>query len=160
MNGFKPLLDKAVEILNRKPLLFSASSAVYLIAAVFLKWYIRPPMAAAWFLAGGAIGIYFLDFAEAFFNLNPSPFRSIVFAALFSVVSFFVVTSSGSFVGSGLVLSLYLSLIMWQLGEWRLKGNLNTWYTMVAGPVTIRAQQWGMVLFIVVFCIETFLFIR
>ncbi len=153
-------MNKVVEIINRKPVLFVVAALGYLTIVGFLKWWITPPWTALWFMAGGMLGIYFLDIAEVFFNLTPSPFRSIVFSAAFVLVSFFVVTSSGSLLASGLVLSLYLTLILWQLGEWQVRGNLSSWYQMVAGPVEQNIQRWGVVLFTFIFLVESYLFIR
>ena len=153
-------MNKIAEIINKKPLLFLLVSLSYLFVLGFLKWRLAPTIEALWFVIGGVLGIYFLDGADVFFHLSPSPFRSIVFAAAFVVVSLFVVTSSGSMLASGLVLSLYLSLILWQVGEWPVRGNLNEWYRMIAGPVPAGVQRWGVVLFIVLFFVETYLFIR
>lgn len=153
-------MEKILAIIRKKPLLFVVTSLVYLLLIGFLKWQVRPPVFAVWFLVGGVIGVYFLDAAERFVALTPSPFRSIVFLALFVIVSFFVVTSSGSLLASGLVLSLYLSLLLWQLGEWEVAKNLSSWYRMVAGPVSVSVQQWVLVIFIIIFLIETYLFLR
>lgn len=153
-------MEKIVAIIVRKPLIFLTVSLAYLLLVGFLKWRLVPPISALWFLVGGAIGIYFLDIAEVFFHLTPSPFRSIVFCALFVIVSFFIVTSSGSFLASGLVLSLYVTLILWQAGEWQLRGNLDSWYRMIAGPVSGKTQQAGLIVFGAFFLLETILFIR
>lgn len=153
-------MDKVREIIRKKPALFIIISLIYLIAVGLVKWQIHPPVWALTYLAGGLVGIYFMDAAEEFFRLTPSPFRSIVFGAMFVAVSLFVVTSSGSFLASGLVLSLYLSMILWQIGEWRLTGNLNSWYRMVTVPVSVRTQLQITALFILLFLVETFLFIR
>lgn len=153
-------MDKVIQIINRKPVFFVAISLIYITLIGFLKWWTTPPWEALWFMVGGMLGIYFLDIAEVFFNLSPSPFRSVVFAGAFALVSFFVVTSSGSLLASGLVLSLYVTLILWQIGEWQLRGNLAGWYQMIAGPVDEAVQRWGVVLFIIVFLVETYLFVR
>lgn len=153
-------MSKIIEIINKKPLVFLFFSFIYLFAVGFLKWRMAPTIETLWFVIGGAIGIYFLDGAEVFFRLSPSPFRSIVFSAVFVIVSLFVVSSSGSTLASGLVLSLFITLILWQVGEWRVRGNLNEWYRMVAGPVSATMQRWGMVLFVAIFLLETYLFIR
>lgn len=116
-------------------------------------------MEALWYLVGGIMGVYFLDIAEVVFEVFPSPFRGIVFAALFAVVSFFVITSSTNLLGQGLVLSLYLTMIFWQIGEWQVAGNLNSWYRMVAGPVSVGSQRWILTAFITLFLVETYLFI-
>lgn len=153
-------MNKVLAIIRKKPLLFLLTSLAYLFGAAFLKWQIHPPLNALWFLVGGLLGVYFLDAAEEFVALSPSPFRSVVFTVLFVIVSFFVVTSSGSLLASGLVLSLYLSLLVWQIGEWQVNKNLSTWYRMVAGPVSVSTQRVVLVVCIIVFFIESYLFIR
>ncbi len=153
-------MDKIIEIIKKKPVLFLAISVVYALGVGVLKWGIAWPPQAFLYFVGAILGVYFLDGAEVFFNLKPSPFRSVVFVTAFIVVSLFMITSSGSFVGMGLVLSLYLSLILWQLGEMQIVGNLNNWYRMVAGPVSLNVQRWTLFVFVAFFVLETFLFIR
>jgi hypothetical protein len=148
------------KIISRKPLLFLFLSLGYVGLLGFAKWFIHPPLEAVWFIFGGAIGVYLLDAAEVFFAINPSPFRTIVFAGAFVVLSLFVVTSSNSMLASGLVLSLYLTMLLWQIGQWQIDGNLNTWYRMVAGPVSVQHQKWGMIIFAALFAVETLLFLR
>lgn len=152
-------MDKFVAILKRKPLVFLFISLGYLVLVGILKWRLHPPLGALWFIFGGAIGVYFLDAAEVFFALTPSPFRSIVFAGAFTIVSLFVLTSSGSLLAQGLVFSLYLTLILWQIGQWQLTGNLEDWYRMVATPVTLATQRLFLFIFSGVFVIETILFL-
>lgn len=152
-------MEKVVAIVRRKPPLFLFVSLGYLILVGFMKWQIHPPLAAIWFLVGGALGVYLLDGAEVFFALTPSPFRSIVFVGLFTVVSLFVLTSSGTLLAQGLVISLYLTLILWQVGQWQAMGNLNDWYRMVAVPVTVTVQRLGLIAFGVLFIVETLLFL-
>jgi hypothetical protein len=148
------------QIFSRKPLLFLFISLGYLILIGFFKWYISPPLTAVWFLLGGVIGVYLLDAAEVFFAVTPSPFRTIVFAGAFVLLSLFVVTSANSMLADGLVLSLYLSLVLWQIGQWQITGNLDSWYRMVAGPVTPALQKWGTAIFFALFVVETLLFLR
>jgi hypothetical protein len=153
-------MNTLVEIVRRKPLIFLLISLSYLALISVLKWSIHPVIATALFVGGGVIGVYFLDIAEVFFNLSPSPFRSVVFSALFALVGLFIVTSSGSMMAAGLVLSLYLTMILWQIGEWQIKQNLNDWYRMVAGSISTQVQTWVFVAFVAVFIFETYLFIR
>lgn len=153
-------MDKIREIIKRKPLLFVLISLGYLLLAGFFKWNIHPNFGSATFLMGGLLGIYFLDIAEVFFALQPSPFRSIVFIVGLIIVSLFVITSSGSMLASGLVLSLFLSLLLWQVGEWKIHKNLTDWYRMVAGSVEVKTQQGILAGCIVVFMVMTVLFIR
>lgn len=148
------------QILFRKPLLFLFVSLGYLILVGFFKWFIHPPLEALWFILGGLIGVYLLDAAEVFVAITPSPFRSVVFAGAFVILSLFVVTSANSMLANGLVLSLYLTMLLWQLGEWQIVGNLNAWYRMVEGPVSISLQRWGLIIFAALFVVETLLFLR
>ena len=153
-------MDKVKELIRNKPRIFIYISLVYLLLVVLLKWVIHPSLDALWFFLGVVIVVYFLDAAELFFALNPSPFRSVVFGALFAWVAFFVVTSSTGNIGSGLVLSLYLQMLLWQSGEWRINGNLNSWYRMVAGPVAETTQRSILIISAIVFVVETYIFIR
>ena len=139
-------MDNIFAIIKRKPTLFLFMSLGYLLLVGFLKWQIHPPISAIWFFVGGAVGVYFLDAAEVFFALSPSPFRSFVFLIGFVVVSLFIATSSGARIAQGLVLSLYLTLILWQIGERQLRGNLDSWYPPILA-------QWGLPLFIIIFLI-------
>lgn len=148
------------QIISRKPLLFLVISLGYLGLLGFAKWFIHPPLDGLWFVLGGVIGVYLLDAVEVFVAISPSPFRSIVFAGAFVVLSLFVVTSSNSMLANGLVLSLYLTMLLWQIGEWQITGNLNAWYRMIEGQVSIQRQKWGMIIFAVLFVVETLLFLR
>lgn len=153
-------MDKVKELLWSKPRILIYISLVYILLVAIFKWALHPSLDALWFFFGGAIGVYFLDAAELFFALNPSPFRSVVFGALFSCVAFFVVTSSTGTIGSGLVLSLYLQMLLWQAGEWRISGNLNSWYRLVAGPVAETTQRSILIISGIIFVVETYIFIQ
>lgn len=153
-------MDKLQEILRRKPSIFLIASVTYLLVVIAFKWWIHPTISTLCFLAGGILGLYFLDIAEVVFSVHPSPFRTIVFVTLFAIVSLFVITSSGSMLAIGLVLAIFLTILLWQVGEWTLTKNLNTWYRMLADPVSTSVQR--IILFVsgVVFLIETIIFIR
>lgn len=148
------------QILHRKPRLLLVISVVYLCIIMILKWWVAPTWARVWFLGGGLLGVYLLDIVESFVALSPSPFRSVIFLALYLVVSFFVVSSGGSEFGSGMVLAVYIQLLLWQIGQWRLQGNLSSWYHMVAGPVAVSVQRSMLILFGVLLLLESYIFIR
>ncbi len=153
-------MDNLNRLIRSKPTIFLIISGVYLLGCILLKWGVHPTFDILWFATGGVIGIYFLDAAELFFHLTPSPFRSVVFLTLFTIVGLFVVTSSGSPLASGLVLSLFLQMLLWQIGEWRVVGNLSSWYQMIAGPVPARIQQILLFVFAGIFLLETYFFIK
>ena len=153
-------LDKIVSVVVNKPPTFVFAGLVYVVLVVILKWWMNPNVQSVLFLFGGIMGIYFLDIAELFTRLSPSPFRSIVFLLLFTITGFFVVSSSTGVVGRGLVLTLHLMLLLLQTGEWKTRGNLNSWYLMVADAVPERTQLILLVLFGLFLIINTYLFIR
>lgn len=148
------------QIISRKPLFFLFVSLGYLVGIGLLKWFIHPSLDTLWFIIGGVIGVYLLDAAEVFVATTPSPFRSIVFAGAFVILSLFIVTSANAMLADGLVLTLYLTMLLWQIGEWQITGNLNAWYRMIEGQVSIPRQKWGMIIFAVLFVVETLLFLR
>ncbi len=153
-------MGKFIFVILRKPLPLVLVNLAYLLAAGFLKWWISPPLGAIWFIVGGVIGIYFLDLTEYFFKLSPALLHSIVFEALFVVVSFFIITSSGGWLEGGLVLSLYLTMLTAKLKEWRTTGSLNSWFQMVDETVSISTQQGLLAIFGLIFLMETYLFIK
>ncbi len=154
------MLEKLFAIIRKKPLQLSLSMVGYLLVTGLLKWGTRLDFGAIWYLLGGGLGIYFLDIAEEFVKLRPSPFRSIIFVWAFSLVAAFVVSSSDSAFGKGLILVLYLTLLYWQVGEWRIRGNLDSWYNMVSGTVSGNVQKLSLVCLVGLFGFLTFIFVR
>lgn len=154
------LFKELAGIVEKKPMVFLYVSLGYLVIAALLKWKIYLPIGSLLYLAGGVIGVYFLDIAEDFFKLSPSPFRTVLFQGLLAVATIFVVTSSGSMLASGLVLTLSLTLILWQVGQWRLSHDLGSWYRIIAKPVAVKTQQWILGVFVFLFFVETWMFIR
>ncbi|MBI5614398.1 hypothetical protein HY947_05715 [Candidatus Gottesmanbacteria bacterium] len=153
-------MKKVMDIIRRKPATLTLIVVVFLIASSLLKWRLRPPIDALWYLVGGGIGMYFLDAAEEFFHLVPSPFKTVVFFVLFVLVSFFVTTSSGNVFASGLVFSLYLCLLSSQIGEFVHMGDVSSWYRMVDAVPAKNIQQIALGIFVCLFLIQTFLFVR
>lgn len=151
-------LEKLKQIIQKKPLFFLGATLIYIILVTLLRWRFQIPLDALFFAIGGVIGVYILDIAEAFFAITPSPFRSIIFEVSFAILSIFIVTSTSASMAAGLVLSMYLGLIFWQVGQWQIAGNLNDWYRMVSEPVAVNVQWWILLGFIGLFGVVTFIF--
>lgn len=151
-------MDKILEIIKKKPPMLLAITVLYLFLVGILKWGLQINLSIVSYAAGGIIGIFFLDTAEVFFKLTPSPFKSVVFAAGLALISFFVVTSTGSLLGIGLVLSIYLSLLLGQIAELQARNNLNSWFWMVKVPVRERTQKLLFGIFLLTFILETYIF--
>ena len=153
-------MDILRSILRRKPFFFIISASVYIVGTALLKWVRVPSWDILWYGIGGFLGLFFLDAAEQFFQLTPSPFRSMLFAGLFAIVSLFVVTSSGSAIALGLVLSLDLELVLRQLGEWKMTGSVSSWYRNFPEAVPVGVQRVVTLLFIGLFLLETVMVTR
>lgn len=110
-------IDRIKAIIAEKPQKYVRITFVYLAVVALWKWWMVKDLQLLWFVVGGVLGIFFLDTIETFFTLKPSPFRTQFFNIAFVIVSFFVITSSGSFLASGLVLSTYLELLFYE--QWR-----------------------------------------
>jgi hypothetical protein len=153
-------LGKIRDIVVKKPLFFIFITVIYFIAVSVIKWQLKPNSNTLVLFIGAAVGLYLIDAAEAFVNINPSPFRGLVFIAGFIIVSFFIISSSGSFLGTGLVLSIFITMILWQMGELKITSNLNNWYRTEEGPLPLKSQYTMLIIFWSVFILETLLFIR
>jgi hypothetical protein len=134
-------MGKVLLVIRRKPRLFFFIIGTYLLLTVFSRWKLDLKPEIFFYLAGGIIGTFVLDLAEEFFQLHPSPFRSVLFIFAFIPVSFFIVTSSGSFFASGIVMAIHLTLLIWQAGELRIRGNLESWYRLIAALPPIMNQR-------------------
>ncbi|MBP9814187.1 hypothetical protein KBC80_03240 [Candidatus Woesebacteria bacterium] len=153
-------METLLQLIRRKPQIFLIISLVYIFVSGAMKWHTSFVWEMLWYPLGGIVGVYFLDAAEQFFAVSPSPFRSIFFMALYSIVGFFVVSSSANAFGSGVVLIVYLQLLLWQYGQWRIQGNLDSWFRVPSGSMPLATQRIALPIFIVVFLMQTYFFIR
>jgi len=153
-------MEHLIEIIRKKPLVHLLAPLVFLVFAGFFKWTIHPTWMTLFFALGGIMGIYFLDIAEKFANITPSPFRSVVFFGGLGVVMLFIVTSSGSAFASGLVLAVYLTLILWFGRDFMKDGNPDPWFSQLADPVGTTAKKVILGVFIALFVLASVLFVR
>ena len=152
-------MEKFKQILASKPRWVVLLIFAYIVILGLLKWRLKPDISTILYLLGGLFGVYFLDVADVIFDTKPSPFQSIIFMILFGIVSFFVVTSSGSMFAAGLVLAIYFSLLLMQAEDWQEYRNLDKWYRLVKAPPSVRIQQWIVLGIALLLVIETLLFI-
>lgn len=66
-------------------------------------------------------------------------FHKAYFQAIFFVLTIFVITSSGSILGRGLVLAFCLHLLIDQIREFRKTGNINNWLSNL--PISLDKSQ-------------------
>jgi hypothetical protein len=86
-------------------------------------------------------------------------FHSVIFQAVIPVFAFFVLTSTGSMLGAGLVMGLYLRTLDEQFRDFRKRGNIESWFWQVQAEVSHRTQVLYFVAMLVVFIILSFLLI-
>lgn len=134
-------------------------TGVYLLIIVLLHWRLKISFDIVYFVAGGIIGVYFLDLADMVFKINPSPYRNVFFQAAFIIMTLFVITSSGSLFGAGLVFSIYLSMIMSQWLEIKKSGRIDGWFALVKTPIASSSQITYLCVISVIFVLLNLLFI-
>lgn len=117
---------------------------VYLTILTVLRWGLKPDFGIIFFLMGGVLGIYFLEIAEKFFKVRlgeKSAFKNVLVQGVCLVLVFFVLTSSGSLFGSGMVLTLFLQMLFLQSQELKQTGNLNSWFWVIKTEVSPFRQK-------------------
>jgi len=138
---------------------------IYLIFLTIFHWGLKPDFSILLFLGGGIFGVYFLDLAEQFFKSSPSlttsgsPFRNVLFQVVLVILTLFVLTSSGSLFGAGLVLSIALGMLLEERLEWRSQGNLNSWFWIVRRDFPLQTQQFYFLAMAGIFIFLSLLFV-
>ena len=103
-----------------------------IISVLHLGWRLN----LVWFWLGGLAGTFLPDLERFLYRepflLNPqkSPFRNVLFQAILFVCGFYVITSSASFLGKGLVMAISLRLLKDEIDHpqsffWLLKAELS-----------------------------------
>jgi len=133
---------------------------IYLIIVSAFHWSLHPTLEIPFFLSGGLLGVVFLDLVEAVFRTSPlgstdehPPFKNVLVQVVFVPFSFFVMTSSCSLFGVGLVLSMFLVMLYRQTLELKERGNLDSWFWVIKTEVSLKTQQiyWAVMAGIFVF---------
>jgi hypothetical protein len=149
----------SIQKILKKPPLLVVIPIIYFFIVLLLKWHLALPWSALFFFLGGIVGVFLLDIAEEIFQVSPSPFRTTGFVIGLAIVGFYVVSSTREYAAIGVVLSVLFTLLLFQISEWRIRKNLDSWYKMFFGNVSIDVQKMGMVALGVVFLVETVMFI-
>lgn len=131
---------------------------LYFVATTLLHWRLTPDLTILLYLTGAVIGLHLLEVMEKVFGGPGSPFRSVLCQATLTVMTLFVVTSSGSRLGAGVVLFLNLRYWYLQYNEFRQKKTLVSWFGQNT-PLTEKNQQMYLYILTAIFLLETILFI-
>lgn len=152
-------VSASVQKILKKPSLLVIIPIIYFFVVILSKWQLSLPLGALLFFLGGLLGIYLLDIAETLFNVSPSPFRTTLFVMGLCIVGIYTITSTREMIATGIVLGLTVSIFLYQVSEWRIRKNLDSWYKMFFASQSLRVQQLGLVLLGIVLLAETILFI-
>ncbi|MFH0864355.1 MAG: hypothetical protein V1858_04710 [Candidatus Gottesmanbacteria bacterium] len=157
------------------------STIIYLLLLIFMRWRFHPTLDIFFFLAGGIFGIQFLDLAEVIFkdlsvkavpsSIPPaepasiigtqekSSFRNVLCQVVFVPLSLFMITSSGSLFGTGLVLSVFLSMLYWQWQEYSTSGKIASWFWVIKTEIDQKTQQIYLAIMGGIFILLSLLFV-
>ena len=153
-------MQRILAVIQKKPSFFLFLGILYSIVIIILQWGVQPTWDMLWFFFGAVIGIYLLDIFEVFLHISPSPARSIIFVVGLLLVSFFIVSSSGSVFAVGVTLLSFATTLEWMWGQWVTHKELDSWYVMVAGPIDRRLQRTMLYGITVLFFVINWFFIR
>lgn len=144
--------------LSFPPILSIIATVIFTSLVIFIKWGIELNMDMVFFLWGAIIGLILLDVLELLFEKS-SPFRTVLFELVFVVLGFFIVSSSASVLGVGVVLSYFLRMIVEQALEIQKTNQLVSWTT---GVKVSDKTSFGYIVFIggiAAFVFETAIFV-
>ncbi len=152
-------MDILLKVLrSKKPVTLFIGIAFLLITAG-VRFRTGVSLDIVWYIAGGMLGIFGRDGADAFFRLTPSPFGSLVFFVTFSVVSFFVVSSATGLFGSGFVLLMYLDMLISDT-EAMNRGALESFSMMLKDQLSFSVIRLFLIGLLVFFSVQTVIFVR
>lgn len=72
-------------------------------------------------------------------------FHTAHFQLIFLLFTFFVLTSSGSLLGRGIVLGFMLHLLVDQFMDYRYRGSIDHWFTKIPYELDARQKRWYMI---------------
>ncbi len=149
----------SIQKIVKKPPLLVIIPIIYFFLILFSKWKFALPIDALYFFLGGLLGVYLIDIAEEFFKLQPSPFRTTLFVLALTVIGFYTISSTREAMAAGVVLGLLMTIFLFQVSEWRIRKNLDSWYQMYMWHISGTGQKIGLFLLGMVLLFETIMFI-
>lgn len=132
---------------------------IYSLLTIFLKWQLNLTGDVLFYLAGLIVGLHLLQLVGRLFKTSNAPFHTLLCHFLLTIATFYVVTSSNSLFGKGVVLSLSLRYLYLLITEFRRTKNLASWFGQSTALPEYYSRSYIYVT-IVLFGIVTLLFIR
>lgn len=113
----------------KKAPLYLIPAFVFLVLVFFLHWPFQLNLIFLW--VGVLIGVLLLDFDSFFYlrlQLRKPVLHSVLVQIILLIACFFVLTSSSSLLGKGLVLGLFLHTLIDQGLAFRREGRIDSWF--------------------------------
>lgn len=140
----------------RLPFIYYEVGVMYVVATALIKWLAGDSWFVLIYILGAIIGFHLLDAVEHWVQIQPSPYRTLLFQAVFGVVSIFVLTSSSGLLGKGVVLALGLRILIGQIVEVKEQKRFTTWFPNVqTDPAVHKRVLVGLTIF---FLAQTLIF--
>lgn len=125
----------------KKPPFFVIVPIVYFFVMLFFKWQFQLPFEALWFFIGGILGIFLLDIVEEFFQLKPSPFRTVLFWIVLFILTIYLVSSTNEYIAKGISLSLLLTLSLLYVDHWRRYHETKEWFYLLFETTSTKIEK-------------------
>ena len=141
------------------------SNSVYVWALVFflvttvLRWRLHPDITILFYYVGAIIGLHMLEIAELIFKAPVSPFRTMLMQLVAIIMGLFVLTSSDSRVGAGVVLFLNWRYFYLQYSQYLAQHNLTSWLGNIKTIDMVRTEKIYLTLICIALIIQTVLFV-
>lgn len=142
-----------------------AIAILYVFGTILFHWLLKFDWGILWYAIGAGIGLHLFELTEQFILANnqppqglsvPSSLRNNMVQLLVVIVTLFVISSTGSKIGAGIVLLLNLRLLDLQYDEYKKTGQLASWFTSTTAKTS---QQWYLYSMGFLFLLETLLFV-
>ena len=130
----------------------------YFLLTTLCKWRLSPDLTILLYYAGGLIGLHLLEITETMMKLEKSPFRTVFFQVILVILTFFVVSSSASRLGSGVVLFFSLRLLYLQIEAFK-NQTFGLWFPVAYSQLTKTNHRYYLYFISFIFALETVLFI-
>lgn len=129
-----------------------------LVNAYFLKPNASDSRKTVSMIKEGKVGNVYMDMLNKRVSNKDLVFHNVLFQIVFSIFAFFVVSSGGSLLGSGIVLGFMLHLVVDQLTDKFELGNIADWFSTVRVNLSSRDQSFYLFFNVVVLFVFGFLF--
>ncbi len=132
---------------------------IYLLITLFARWQLNLTSEILFYLTGNIVGLHLLQLVGALFKTSNAPFHTLMCHLFLMIAAFYVVTSSNSLFGKGVVLSLSLRYLYLIVSEYGRTKSLTSWF---GSDVSLPDAYNRLYLYLTtaLFILMTLLFIR